>query len=180
VRGAEAFANGFDSGQIGAMSDPPHPLARRPLPRHPLARRTFMGGGVGLVLTGCASSAKPWEATAVSVSESGLVELDLKDHPELLVPGGLLALRPGKARKPVLVQRLEHDQVRVLSLRCPHLGCTVRWDNDAQVLRCPCHGSRFDDRGSVLKGPSKQALPVYRSQLVGNTLSFQFSPSSPG
>ncbi|MCA9712496.1 MAG: Rieske 2Fe-2S domain-containing protein, partial [Myxococcales bacterium] len=140
---------------------------------HPLARRTFVGGGVGLMLVGCAGSAEPWEAKPVAV-ESGIVEIDVKDHPELLTPGGLLALRPAGARKPVLVQRLEGDQVRVLSLRCPHLGCIVRWDNEAQVLRCPCHGSRFDDRGSVLEGPAKQALTVFRSQLVGNKVRFEY------
>lgn len=142
-------------------------------PSHPLARRSFVGGGVGLVLTGCAGSAEPWEVKAVPV-ESGMVEIDIKDHPELLTSGGLLALRPGRSRKPVLVQRLENDAVRVLSLRCSHLGCTVRWDNEAQVLRCPCHGSRFDDRGAVLEGPAKEALAVYRSELVGNRVRFEF------
>ena len=140
---------------------------------HPLARRSFVGGGVGLVLVGCAGSAQPWEPTPVSV-ESGVVELDVKDHPALLTPGGLLALRPGRSRKPVLVQRLENEQVRVLSLRCPHLGCTVRWDNEEQVLRCPCHGSRFDDRGAVLEGPAKEALAVYDSEMTGNRIRFRF------
>ncbi len=144
---------------------------------HPLARRTFnrsmVTGGIGLVIAGCAGSTKPWESKPVAV-ESGIVEIDVKDHPELLTPGGLLALRPGRARKPVLVQRLEDDQVRVLSLRCPHLGCTVRWDNEEQNLRCPCHGSRFDDRGAVLEGPAKQALAVYDSQMQGNKIRFKF------
>jgi len=63
----------------------------------------------------------------------------------------------------------------VLSLRCSHFGCTVRWDNEEQVLRCPCHGSRFDDRGAVLKGPAKKSLPVYRSELSGTMISFVYS-----
>lgn len=139
---------------------------------HPLARRRFVGGTVGLVLTGCAGSTQAWEPKPVDVGEGGLVELPLKDYPELVTPGGMVALRPGKARKPVLVQRLEKDSVRVLSLRCTHLGCTVRWDNDEQRLRCPCHGSRFDDRGAVLEGPAKEALPAYRSELAGDTIRF--------
>lgn len=142
-------------------------------PSHPLARRSFLGGGVGLALTGCAGSAESWEVKPVPV-EAGVVEIDIKDYPELLTPGGLLALRPGRARKPVLVQRLENDQVRVLSLRCPHLGCTVRWDNEQQELRCPCHGSRFDDRGSVLEGPATDGLSVYRSALMGTKVRFEY------
>jgi len=131
-----------------------------------------VGGSVGLAIVGCAGSAARWNPQAVSVGEGGLVELELKDHPPLVTPGGLVALRPATLRKPVLVQRLEHEEVRVLSLRCPHLGCTVRWDDVAQLLVCPCHGSRFDDRGSVLEGPAKQALPVYRSEMSGSTIRF--------
>lgn len=143
---------------------------------HPLARRSFVGGSVGLVLVaGCAGSAEAWEPTAVPVGEGGRVELDLKDFPQLVSAGGMVALRPGKARRPVLVQRLEGDEVRVISLRCTHFGCTVRWDNEEQVLRCPCHGSRFDDGGAVLKGPAKKALPVYRSELAGTMISFVYT-----
>ena len=142
---------------------------------HPLARRAFVGGGVGLVLTGCAGSAERWEAKPVPVGEGGVVELDVKDFPELVTPGGLVALTPGRARRPVLVQRIEDDKVRVLSLRCTHLGCTVRWDNEEQVLRCPCHGSRFDDRGAVVEGPAKEALPVYRSELQGTLMRFYYN-----
>lgn len=140
---------------------------------HPLARRTFVGGSVGLVLAGCAGSSKKWEPKSVPVVD-GLVELELSEYPELVTPGGMVALRPAGARRPVLVQRIENDQVRVLSLRCPHLGCTVRWDNDEQVLRCPCHGSRFDDRGSVLKGPAKDALPSYPSSMEGTVVRFEY------
>ncbi|MEX1367763.1 MAG: Rieske 2Fe-2S domain-containing protein, partial [Nannocystaceae bacterium] len=92
----------------------------------------------------------------------------------LVTPGGMLALRPAGATRPVLVQRLEDEQVRVLSLRCPHLGCTVRWDEDEQVLRCPCHGSRFDDRGTVQEGPAKESLAVYRSEMTGTTIRFEY------
>jgi Rieske Fe-S protein len=139
---------------------------------HPLARRAFVGGGLGLVLAGCAGSAEKWEVKPVSVGEGGLVELELKEHPALITPGGMVALQPATLRKPVLVQRLEADQVRVLSLQCTHLGCTVRWDNDAQELRCPCHGSRFDDRGTPTKGPAKQGLGLYQSQLEGTVVRF--------
>lgn len=143
----------------------------RPL-THPLARRAFVGGGVGLVLVGCARGAARWEPAGVPVQGDGLVELQLKDHPPLITPGGMVALRPATLKKPVLVQRLEGQAVRVLSLRCPHMGCTVRWHDEEQQLVCPCHGSTFDDRGSVTHGPAKQGLSVHRSELDGSTLRF--------
>jgi Rieske Fe-S protein len=51
----------------------------------------------------------------------------------------------------------------------------VRWDNDAQELRCPCHGSRFDDRGTPTKGPAKQGLSLYRSELEVSVVRFWVS-----
>jgi len=45
-----------------------------------------------------------------------------------------------------------------LSLVCPHLGCTVEPQPDG--FTCPCHGSRFDLSGKVMRGPAGKALFV--------------------
>lgn len=42
---------------------------------------------------------------------------------------------------------------------CTHLGCQPAWDPQKGNLVCPCHGSRFDLKGSVLKGPAARPLP---------------------
>lgn len=47
-----------------------------------------------------------------------------------------------------------------LSLTCTHLGCSVEQNADGFV--CPCHGSRYDANGVVLRGPAKSALPSLR------------------
>jgi cytochrome b6-f complex iron-sulfur subunit len=46
----------------------------------------------------------------------------------------------------------------------------VRWDNEEQALRCACHNSQFSDDGKVVRGPAKQPLREYPSQLAGTTL----------
>ena len=38
--------------------------------------------------------------------------------------------------------------------RCPHLGCALEWNKEERSWDCPCHGSRFDERGGVLDGPA--------------------------
>lgn len=60
----------------------------------------------------------------------------------------------------------EGDEVYALSLVCTHLGCTV--NVTAAGISCPCHGSRFDRRGAVLKGPADRPLARYRVEARGD------------
>ncbi|MBI5828610.1 MAG: ubiquinol-cytochrome c reductase iron-sulfur subunit [Chloroflexi bacterium] len=47
-----------------------------------------------------------------------------------------------------------------LSLVCTHLGCTVEQKVDGSI--CPCHGSRYDEQGNVLRGPANRPLRALR------------------
>ena len=49
------------------------------------------------------------------------------------------------------------------SLVCTHLGCTV--EEDGESFSCPCHGSQFDQDGSVLKGPATKPLSELKVEL---------------
>lgn len=42
------------------------------------------------------------------------------------------------------------------SLVCPHLGCLVEPSKDGYY--CPCHGSRFELDGTVVKGPASDPM----------------------
>ena len=37
---------------------------------------------------------------------------------------------------------------------CPHMKCSLIFNYDDKTWDCPCHGSRFDIDGNVIKGPS--------------------------
>lgn len=138
-----------------------------------LTRRGVVAGGASLSLTviGCGKG-KRWEASQVP-AEEGVVSLAISDHPPLAKAGGMVAVQPPGARKPLLVMRIENDHFRVMSLKCPHLGCTVRWDSEQQNLVCPCHGSRFDDGGKVLEGPAKASLKQYQASFVEMQVRFK-------
>ena len=45
-----------------------------------------------------------------------------------------------------------------LSLTCPHLGCSVLWNEESRQFDCPCHSSAFDRRGIVLSSPAPRPL----------------------
>jgi Rieske Fe-S protein len=64
--------------------------------------------------------------------------------------------------KPVLVSRRDSaDGITVFSSRCPHLGCTVRWDGRKSLFLCACHGGVFHPDGRVKAGPPPRPLQRY-------------------
>ena len=46
-----------------------------------------------------------------------------------------------------------------LSAVCTHLGCITQWKPDANMIACPCHGSKFRRNGTKIEGPAPQPLP---------------------
>jgi len=55
-----------------------------------------------------------------------------------------------------------------IGLACTHLGCTVAVTPSELV--CPCHGSVFDRKGNVLKGPADRPLARYAVEKKGDRL----------
>jgi len=53
-----------------------------------------------------------------------------------------------------------------LSLVCTHLGCTV--EQTAYGFACPCHGSRYDSNGSVLRGPTQKPLRLLYVEITSD------------
>jgi Rieske Fe-S protein len=58
----------------------------------------------------------------------------------------------------VLVVR-QGGEIYAVSSICTHRACDLEPVGDS--LRCPCHGSRFDLAGRVVKGPAGRPLPRY-------------------
>jgi cytochrome b6-f complex iron-sulfur subunit len=46
-----------------------------------------------------------------------------------------------------------------LSAVCTHLGCITQWKPDANMIACPCHGSKFKRTGDKIEGPAPRPLP---------------------
>ena len=84
---------------------------------------------------------------------------------DLVVAGPVAEFTPASVRafpggKFYLV-RLADGGFLALSSRCTHLGCMVPWDAKQRAFPCPCHASRFDERGDVLAPPATRALDLF-------------------
>jgi menaquinol-cytochrome c reductase iron-sulfur subunit len=78
----------------------------------------------------------------------------------------------------------------VISTRCAHLGCPVRYIQASQKFVCPCHGGVYDSQGKVQGGPPVRPLDRFYTRVnagrveVGDRFSLnsqleRFSPRDP-
>ncbi len=55
---------------------------------------------------------------------------------------------------------LARGHFRKDAVKCPHLGCELKWNPQEKSWDCPCHGSRFDAKGRLLDNPSQTSAKV--------------------
>ena len=51
---------------------------------------------------------------------------------------------------------------------CTHLGCVTQWKPDAEMIACPCHGSKFKSDGTKIEGPAPRPLPHFAISLTAD------------
>lgn len=78
-------------------------------------------------------------------------------------PRGALVYRESR----VAILRNE-ERIYALDLSCTHLGCIV--SVTPKELVCPCHGSVFDRKGGVVRGPAERPLQQLDVIEQGETL----------
>jgi cytochrome b6-f complex iron-sulfur subunit len=61
----------------------------------------------------------------------------------------------------IYIVREDDGGFLALSIICPHLGCSVLWDETKRQFDCPCHSSAFDQHGVVLSSPAPRPLDYY-------------------
>ena len=72
-----------------------------------------------------------------------------------------------RVRRSVYVRRSgEGDQeFTVLSPICPHLGCSVIWQEKADKFLCPCHKAVYNSDGEVESGPPPRGMDPLECQV---------------
>ena len=62
------------------------------------------------------------------------------------------------AKSAAWLRRESESKLVAFSAHCSHLGCPVRWEQNAQLFMCPCHGGVYYRDGSVAAGPPPKGL----------------------
>jgi menaquinol-cytochrome c reductase iron-sulfur subunit len=74
------------------------------------------------------------------------------------------------------LRRIDQDNFIAFAVNCSHLGCPVRWQSEANLFMCPCHGGVYYSDGSVAAGPPQRALTRYPVRLHDGEVQIQTGP----
>jgi menaquinol-cytochrome c reductase iron-sulfur subunit len=73
------------------------------------------------------------------------------------------------------LRRVSDQKFQAFAINCTHLGCPVRWLQQADLFMCPCHGGVFYKDGSVAAGPPPKPLSVYPVRVRNGQVEIQTS-----
>ena len=139
-----------------------------------MGRRQFLeiAAGVSLGAT-CVVAGTPVARAIAPPARS--IDGKTKMPPTALV--AVKDLQPGKPQlfpygdDQVFVVKLTGDKIIAMDAACPHVRCTLAWDETKQEFACPCHASYFALDGTRKSGPAprnmdKAAFVVKDGQVV--------------
>jgi menaquinol-cytochrome c reductase iron-sulfur subunit len=64
--------------------------------------------------------------------------------------------------------------LRVLSPICPHLGCSVRWEDAQGKFVCPCHSGSFSADGERIAGPPPRSMDGLEAKVEDGRLKVRY------
>jgi Rieske Fe-S protein len=62
------------------------------------------------------------------------------------------------SEKAVYITLDAQGKLSALSAACPHLGCSVQWQESKNEFVCPCHGASYKASGCLIGGPARRGL----------------------
>jgi menaquinol-cytochrome c reductase iron-sulfur subunit len=74
------------------------------------------------------------------------------------------------------LRKISDKEFLALAVNCTHLGCPVRWEADAELFMCPCHGGIYNKDGSRAAGPPPRGLHHYSVRLRNNEVEILTRP----
>jgi menaquinol-cytochrome c reductase iron-sulfur subunit len=80
------------------------------------------------------------------------------------------------SRTAAWLRRVNETDFLAFSVNCAHLGCPVRWREEARLFMCPCHGGVYYEDGRVAAGPPPHPLTRYPVQVDRGELQIMTEP----
>jgi menaquinol-cytochrome c reductase iron-sulfur subunit len=80
------------------------------------------------------------------------------------------------ARTAAWLRRVGDEEFIAFSVNCAHLGCPVRWLEQARLFMCPCHGGVYYEDGSVAAGPPPHPLTRYAVRVAAGQVEIRTDP----
>jgi cytochrome b6-f complex iron-sulfur subunit len=98
-----------------------------------------------------------------ALGNSVILEQWIKDHPP-----PTRALAQGLGGDPTYIVITSDNTLEKYGINavCTHLGCVVPWNQVDKQFQCPCHGSRYDATGKVVRGPAPLSLALAHADNV--------------
>jgi len=82
--------------------------------------------------------------------------------------------RKSVSEKIVYVSKDTAGRLQVLSAVCPHLGCSVQWQDGKKAFVCPCHSATFDTNGACTGGPAPRGLDTLAAKVQDGRLMVRY------
>lgn len=79
------------------------------------------------------------------------------------------------ARMAAWLRRESETEFIAFTVNCAHLGCPVRWLEEANLFMCPCHGGAYYRNGEVAAGPPPAPLPRFATRVQNGRVEIQSS-----
>lgn len=80
------------------------------------------------------------------------------------------------AKTAAWLRRVNGSEFIAFSINCRHLGCPVRWIEDAGLFMCPCHGGVYYSNGTVAGGPPPEPLDRYQVRVRKGQVEIHTAP----
>jgi menaquinol-cytochrome c reductase iron-sulfur subunit len=80
------------------------------------------------------------------------------------------------AKSAAWIRRDSETQFTAFAANCTHLGCPVRWEEQAHLFMCPCHGGVYYKDGTVAAGPPPKPLPQYEIKVHKGEVQLKTAP----
>jgi menaquinol-cytochrome c reductase iron-sulfur subunit len=183
------FFYNFGQRLIVAMNEPEYsPEATQREDVESVTRRSFLGVllGFGTVVVGAALSVPlirfalhPLLTKTTEIGWSDVGKID--EFAALTAPAKRLikveqldAWRKIISEKAIYVVPAKNGAVRVLSPICPHLGCSIPWNETKQEFICPCHVAVYAMDGTKISGPAPRSMDNLESKVEDGMLKIRY------